>query len=683
MRRYILTFCTACILSTLVSAQNVGINTNNPQQKLHIRTDSSKIAIRLDNTKAAGSGFSYFTEVCTPTALQNVVQDTSYYDWTDLTASKIQTSDNNRIIGPNMAPFPNITNRLSVELNFNGNLPQSAVITGVTLIMELRRIGVATGFIDLFPYLYHKSTNIPLMHFGLTRLTSSTDVVTSSSNIFNFNPLTVDMLNLDDIELVFPPMASSGPGQARVEIDQIYLEVEYGLLVENSSPVNWTAGVENGKFKIANSPDMTSNEFLSIDESGLTRVRGLVMSKNAAAGRVLTSNDDGKAFWADLPGSPVSSLEDLLDAAYISNSMFIGSGSGDSLTYGEGNLGVGIRSAQNLKISNFNTIIGHEAMENADGGGGSTSIGYRSLRSNAGAANTGIGREALTSNVSGGNNVAIGSIAQFLGSSGEFNTTVGNSTLMINESGSENVGVGYQSLQLVINGNRNTAIGVRSGSGSPSNSISGGVFIGYEAGRLESGDNKLYIENSDATNPLVWGDFSADSIQINGNLTVIDGNPIGTLFTVGDETFRDGGVDILRLASDFTPDGDNLYRLGGSANKWNSVWATNGVIQTSDERLKTNISHLDRGLEDVMKLHPVSFKWKEGNEGKKLGLIAQEVREVMPEIVYSDGDSDWLGINYAEIVPSLIKAIQEQQLIIDELKKNQELLTRLLEAKGK
>ena len=51
---------------------------------------------------------------------------------------------------------------------------------------------------------------------------------------------------------------------------------------------------------------------------------------------------------------------------------------------------------------------------------------------------------------------------------------------------------------------------------------SGNIFLGYKAGYNETGSNKLYIENSDATTPLIFGDFAADSIRINGSVTISD-----------------------------------------------------------------------------------------------------------------------------------------------------------------
>jgi hypothetical protein len=104
----------------------------------------------------------------------------------------------------------------------------------------------------------------------------------------------------------------------------------------------------------------------------------------------------------------------------------------------------------------------------------------------------------------------------------------------------------------------------------------------------------------------------------------------------------------------------------------------NGVTLTSDRRLKKNISGLKYGLKDVLKLEPVSYNWidpKQTNE-IQLGLIAQDAKKVIPEIVTGDEDKEMLSVNYTELVPVLINAIKEQQQQIDDLKKQVEALKK-------
>jgi len=125
---------------------------------------------------------------------------------------------------------------------------------------------------------------------------------------------------------------------------------------------------------------------------------------------------------------------------------------------------------------------------------------------------------------------------------------------------------------------------------------------------------------------------------------------------------RAGSGGFLFKVGNVLPDSD-AQTLGSSSNKWAAVWAVNGTIQTSDARLKQGIANLKYGLSQVMQLRPVSFQWKAGDDKRThLGLIAQEVEAVLPEAVQKSADARApLGMNYSDLIPVLIKAIQEQQ----------------------
>jgi FtsZ-binding cell division protein ZapB len=132
-------------------------------------------------------------------------------------------------------------------------------------------------------------------------------------------------------------------------------------------------------------------------------------------------------------------------------------------------------------------------------------------------------------------------------------------------------------------------------------------------------------------------------------------------------------AEILRMGSTLLrPGTDNNMQLGSSVNRWSTVFAANGTINTSDARDKTNIQELIYGLEDIRKLRPVSFNWiNDQDHGTKLGLIAQDLQQVLPEVVrdwdYTEDEENGLrkveatrlGVYYSDIIPVLIKGIQE------------------------
>jgi len=92
----------------------------------------------------------------------------------------------------------------------------------------------------------------------------------------------------------------------------------------------------------------------------------------------------------------------------------------------------------------------------------------------------------------------------------------------------------------------------------------------------------------------------------------------------------------------------------------------------SDETVKENINTLDYGLKEVMALNPVSFTfkedWKSMGEGRQVGLIAQQVEKIIPEVTFTTPTTGKMGINYEKLVPVLIKAIQELQEEVKRLK---------------
>ena len=95
-------------------------------------------------------------------------------------------------------------------------------------------------------------------------------------------------------------------------------------------------------------------------------------------------------------------------------------------------------------------------------------------------------------------------------------------------------------------------------------------------------------------------------------------------------------------------------------------FAATAITETSALKFKENITPLNSQLEIINKLNPVNFDWKE--DGKKdFGFIADEVEEIIPELV-SYKDDEVHGLHYSKLTPILVKALQEQQTQIEELK---------------
>ncbi|MBL7104363.1 MAG: hypothetical protein ISS18_08535 [Bacteroidales bacterium] len=232
------------------------------------------------------------------------------------------------------------------------------------------------------------------------------------------------------------------------------------------------------------------------------------------SGQVLQTDGSGVLSWNNDGGA--TEINDLTDGKTVATSVFLGSAAGanDDGTINQ-NVAVG-DSALNANTSgHYCTAIGSKALFLNTEGNGNTAIGTRALYHNEGNGNTAIGGFALADNETGYNNTAIGGFALADNETGISNTANGRNSLDLNTTGSYNTGIGTMALSSNMTGNNNTAIGYQAGLFSGGANKSGSVCLGYRAGYGQSGDNKLYIDNSSSTTPLIYGDFSTDKVTIN------------------------------------------------------------------------------------------------------------------------------------------------------------------------
>ena len=192
----------------------------------------------------------------------------------------------------------------------------------------------------------------------------------------------------------------------------------------------------------------------------------------------------------------------------------------------------------------------------------------------------------------------------------------------------------------------------------------------------------FFIGNGATNQDMIFftNNGSVGNTTANGNeaIRIDEGGNVG----IGGTSRNNSGVkttnaEKLVVQGNIVPRVSGSGTIGTSTYKWNAVYATNGTIQTSDRRMKTNILDLKYGLKEVLAMRPVSFNWKTTpDNNKKVGLIAQEVKAIVPEVVTGDETKETLGLNYAELVPVLINAVKEQQKEIEDLKKMVEKLTQ-------
>jgi hypothetical protein len=191
---------------------------------------------------------------------------------------------------------------------------------------------------------------------------------------------------------------------------------------------------------------------------------------------------------------------------------------------------------------------------------------------------------------------------------------------------------------------------------------------------------------------------NAEFIRLNNSTTspfqIMFGNNLGGVSNSdGVVYFEVAGNETYVMGGHVVPDGNLNRDLGSSPNHlWNNVYANDMYLNSigtwisswynSDKRFKKDIEPINSALSDVLKLKPVKFNWKTDEFPNKhfdhrrhIGLIAQEVEEVYPEIVNTN-DEGFKSIDYSKLAPVLIKAVQEQQAEIEALKKEIEELKK-------
>jgi hypothetical protein len=415
---------------------------------------------------------------------------------------------------------------------------------------------------------------------------------------------------------------------------------------------------------------------------------------------------------------------------------FVGFDAGNTNTSGSDNTFIGYGAGRDNTTGEWNTFVGFTSGTDNTGGGYNTCLGMNSGRYNIdGSYNVFLGQSAGHSNQGGDRNVAFGTRAGYSNVSGNGNVFIGYRA-GYSETGSDNLYIAngqYDSNVLIYGDFAAKEVGL--GTVTPGTNLeiyedvddfvglyinnpntgvasSEGIYFKNEDGsvagiRLQNSDQMSMFNNRPA-GYISWSTAGSQRMVIanDGNVGIGTGSPGSLLHVDGVvqigsiETIEDVGSNTLGCHANWVSAADGSWNLGSSTNRWAAVWAVDGTINTSDERLKESISDLEYGLGEVMKLRPVSFTWRDRPEaGRKIGLIAQEVEPVISEAVarteavMAEGPAgqqamtkpaENLGIYYSELIPVLINAVQEQQDEIEEqAERIRELEARIAEIENR
>lgn len=167
------------------------------------------------------------------------------------------------------------------------------------------------------------------------------------------------------------------------------------------------------------------------------------------------------------------------------------------------------------------------------------------------------------------------------------------------------------------------------------------------------------------TNSIMWSSNEGNTTLYTSGSGITGGNGDAASSTTANLRLHSWqGIGFATTASGQTiPQGENAVYIN---TRNGDLTARGNVTAYSDERLKDNIQTIENALDKVAQLRGVSFT--KGGEAE-IGVIAQEVREVIPEVVKEDsGEEKYLHVAYGNIVGVLIEAIKELKAEVDSLK---------------
>lgn len=397
------------------------------------------------------------------------------------------------------------------------------------------------------------------------------------------------------------------------------------------------------------------------------------------------------------------------------NGVTVGRGSGTSNAT---NTATGVGVLQSNTTGFNNVAVGHQALSNNTNGVSNVAVGTATLRNNSsGNYNSAFGDSALVLNVGGSANTALGAYAMYYNGGGNNNTAIGANALLSNISGLGNTALGAYSLQNSTATN-NTALGVNtlflnttgfantaSGVGSLRNNTTGALntasgfrsLFSNTTGNYNTanGDSALFRNNTGSFNTAI-GVYALIS-----NISGTNNTALGS----GADVTVDGLSNATAIGYGATVNSSNKIRLGNGSV---TVIEGNTAFTTSDGRFKQNIKNNVPGLDFITALKPITYQYKsfemekflnqnypdrlgtlkqaafaEAENMVHMGFIAQDVEKLVKEKGYSlslvhtpTNPTDNYSIAYGELIMPLVKAVQEQQKMIYELNRRNELMEK-------
>lgn len=204
--------------------------------------------------------------------------------------------------------------------------------------------------------------------------------------------------------------------------------------------------------------------------------------------------------------------------------------------------------------------------------------------------------------------------------------------------------------------------------------VVGSNGTGFAGATLQNSNGNIGIAGVQFSSDTTYSKAAIGQVRENANGTgplvfYVDSAVDAADWSTGDEKMRiaaDGEVHIAGLADQ----GAYNLQVNGTG-----VWGAGAYVNGSDARIKDDIAPLTSGLDVVAKLKPVQFRYKESWAKDTLlqpGFIAQDLQTALADQPYADGvvvqGPEYMSVAYQTLIPLLTKAIQEQQVLIEDLR---------------
>ncbi|PLX01203.1 MAG: hypothetical protein C0594_13865, partial [Marinilabiliales bacterium] len=383
--------------------------------------------------------------------------------------------------------------------------------------------------------------------------------------------------------------------------------------------------------------------------------------ESATANSILIGNGAGKYASGDA-NTIIGFYSGYLSTNTGAYNSFFGNQSGSYNTTGYNNSIFGYKAGFYNYTGRSNSIFGFESGLGAS----SQSYDYCSF----------YGSSSGHANTTGDYNTFLGYESGLANTSGYNNTFIGARSGIANTTGLNNICIGYRSGGSNSTGSGNTMVGYYSGYNTTG---SNNVMLGNYAGYSETGSNKLYIDVSTTSSPLIYGEFDNNQLRFNVVKAQVNHSNSGSSSGLGINNTVTS--NIWRIYQSSSSDRLRLYYntdLRGEFDIASGAYST-----VSDISFKKNIEDYPSVLENVLQLSPKKYHFRSQNneEVKYSGFIAQEIKDIFPELARYDQADDTYTVDYAGFSVVAIQAIKEQQKIIEEIQQELKELKEKVESR--